>query len=462
MPVVEKNWQATRTTIKERCKFMLNNDLFSDVKFLVRKTDGESESKQVIHAHKFVLSISSPVFEAMFTHWAYSELAETRNYIDLTDCVYNNLLELFRYMYCDEVNLSGSNVMGVLYLAKKYMVPSLADKCTEYLQDNLDILVPSNIFSVLQHAQKTENKKLLDQCWKVIDEQTEAAVKSHGFATIERSLLEAVVIRYTLTIEEIELFKAVDFWATKECEMQGLAADGKEKRRVIGEQIVKEIRFQKMKQQEFATVVLDSDILKTQEIINIMRHMSSVLPSQVELSSDQIKRSSVYPLCCRFGSLSDRGWEYGGSRTDCIAFSVDKDILLNGVCFFGSENNTYSVDLKVMDHNTRSVILSKTGMFSSKLLQSNKFCYYGFEVDLTEAVLKESSTYCIEAEITGPSSLCGSNGVCFVTRQGVTFTFVESLLSNNGTTVEQGQFPELLFSRLDLSSGNNTRTIKFV
>ena len=78
------------------------------------------------------------------------------------------------------------------------------------------------------------------------------------------------------------------------------------------------------------------------------------------------------------------------------------------------------------------------------------------------AVSQKSSTFCIEAELTGPSSLCGSNGVCFVTRQGVTFTFVESLLSNNRTTLQQGQFPELLFSRLDLSSGNNTRTIKFV
>ena len=42
------------------------------------------------------------------------------------------------YMYSDEVNLSGSNVMGVLYLAKKYIVPSLADKCAEYLQENLN------------------------------------------------------------------------------------------------------------------------------------------------------------------------------------------------------------------------------------------------------------------------------------------------------------------------------------
>ena len=55
---------------------MFNNDLFSDVKFVVRQSDGESECKRVIPAHKFVLSISSPVFEAMF----YGELAETRDY----------------------------------------------------------------------------------------------------------------------------------------------------------------------------------------------------------------------------------------------------------------------------------------------------------------------------------------------------------------------------------------------
>ena len=62
----------------------------------------------------------------------------------------------------------------------------------------------------------------MDQCWKVIDKQTEEAVKSDGFATIERSLLEEVVIRGTLKIEEIELFKAADLWATKQCEIQSI------------------------------------------------------------------------------------------------------------------------------------------------------------------------------------------------------------------------------------------------
>ena len=170
MSVLDEDWQTARRTIRERSRFMFNNNLFSDVKFVVQSADDESQSKKMIPAHKFVLSISSPVFEAMF----YGELAETRDSIELPDCEYESLLEMFRFMYSDEVNLSGSNVMGVLYLAKKYMVPSLADKCTEYLQDNLD---PSNVFSILPHALKFEEEKLADRCWEVVDKQTEEAVK---------------------------------------------------------------------------------------------------------------------------------------------------------------------------------------------------------------------------------------------------------------------------------------------
>ena len=442
MSVAEETWQTTRPTIRERTKFTFNNDRFSDVKFVVPKANGESESKQVIPAHKFVLSISSPVFEAMF----YGELAETRDSIELPDCEYESLLELFRYMYSDEVNLSGSNVMEVLYLAKKYMVPSLAEKCAEYLQENLD---PSNAFSILPSARKYEEKNLLDQCWKMIDEQTEEAVKSDGFATIERSLLEAVVARDTLTIEEIELFKAVDLWTTKECERQGLALEGATKRRILGEKIVKAIRFPTMKQEDFASVVLASDILTKEEIVSIIRHLSSVSNSSARFP--ETKRSGLtgdIKRCCRFNSPPRGIWSYGGSR-DAIDFSVDRDIAIYGVCFFGDENSTYTVDLKLSYQQTNSVLVSlNTGPLSPKLLQrAEKYSYHGFEVFFDKKIiLKKNTRYCISALISGPSSSQGVNGVSCVQCSGVTFTFMYSSPPNNGTGITQGQFPELLFS----------------
>ena len=61
MASVEDNWQMKQSTIVERITFIFNNQLLSDVKFVVPASTGESESKKVIPAHKFVRAISSPV-----------------------------------------------------------------------------------------------------------------------------------------------------------------------------------------------------------------------------------------------------------------------------------------------------------------------------------------------------------------------------------------------------------------
>ena len=441
MSAIEEDSKTARSTIRERIKFMFNNLCFSDVKFVVRKMDGDSESKQVIPAHKFVLSISSPVFEAMF----YGELAETRDSIELPDCEYESLLELFRYMYSDEVNLSGSNVMGVLYLAKKYMVPSLAVKCTQYLQANLD---PLNVLSILSSAQKYDEKDLVDQCWKAIEEQPEKALKSDTFTTIERFLLKALVIKDTLAIEEIEMFKAVELWATKECERQGEAVNGAAKRRILGEEIINEIRFPGMKQEDFASAVLDSDLLTKEEIVRIVKYFNSVCTSAVGFPETKRCIFSGHNIlrCCRFGSLSDRRGSYSGLK-DAINFTVDKDVALLGLCLFGRENNSYSVELEVADAKRKTVLTSKTETgYLSKLLQGEKSTYYGFEVFFEKKIpLNRSTSYAIRALISGSPSLRGVNCVGSIQCSCVTFTFSDSVFSSNGTDVKQGQFAELLF-----------------
>ena len=43
-------------------------------------------------------------------------------------------------------------------------MPSLADKCTEYLQKHLD---PSNVFSILPPAEKYEEKELVGRCCEI-------------------------------------------------------------------------------------------------------------------------------------------------------------------------------------------------------------------------------------------------------------------------------------------------------
>ena len=186
MATLDDNWQTKRSTISERTKFIFNNELLSDVKFVVPALHNESKSwkshLKCIPAHKFILAISSPVFYAMF----YGEMAETADTIQLPDCDYKSLLELFRFLYSDEVNLSGSNVMQVLYLAKKYLIPSLADKCTEYLHEHVEA---SNVFSVLLQAQQFDDKDLEERCWEVLETHTENTVTSKELSRLRDLLL---------------------------------------------------------------------------------------------------------------------------------------------------------------------------------------------------------------------------------------------------------------------------------
>ena len=439
---MEVNWQTTRPTIRERTKFMFNNHLFSDVKFVARTSDGKSESKRAIPAHKFVLSIGSPVFEAML----YGELAETRDTIELPDCEYESLLELFRYIYSDEMNLSESTVMGVLYLAKKYMVPSLVDKCTKYLQDNLDA---SNVFDILPTADKYEEKDLVDQCWEVIDKQTKAAVDSDGFVTIQRSILEAVVVRDSLSIEEIDLFQAVDLWATKQCEKNGSTASGELKRRILGERIIKAIRFPVMTQREFSAVVVEKKILSPDELIRFFQFFSSTLTSPEGFP--ETKRSGPVLRCRRFESVVETDLLYDG-RQDVVVFTVDKEITLHGICMCGSNSNDYTVTLKLWDISTTppaAPILRLAGMFSSRLLEYKGSNYYGFKVLFDPPVsLKKNTRYMIAASITGPPSWRGVGGIESVQLSGVTFWCPRSVNSPYSVRTNQlvGQFPEFLFS----------------
>ena len=439
MAVVEENWQTKRSTIVERTTFILNNELLSDVKFVVPVSTGESESKKVIPAHKFVLAISSPVFYAMF----YGQMAETADSIELPDCSYESLLEMFRFMYTDEANLSGSNVMQLLYLANKYIVPSLAEKCAAYLRDNLKA---SNVFCILPYAQKFEDKDLEDRCWEVIEKQTEEAVTSDEFVTVERSVVESVVKRERLNVTEVELFKAVDRWATKERKRQGITPDGK--RRILGEEIVNAIRFPLMSLNEFASVVIDSDILTPKEVGDMIKLYGNVSTSSSPFM--QVPRIGCARYRChRFDKIfpPNSFWHYRDSKIDSVQFSVSKPVTLFGIQHFGSEFGKYTVVTEVKDSADDSSIVKQSGSYASAKNESEDNQYYGFDVQFDRPVrLQKNKNYKLESLIKGPKSWHGSEGRKSVECQGgVRFTFTSSDASSNGTSETHGQFPAFIF-----------------
>ena len=429
--VSDTYWQTTRSTIRERCEAIFNQELLSDVKFMVCDSRGGSKT---ISAHKFVLAISSPVFFAMF----FGKVAEIKDPVEISDCEYESLLELFRFIYSDKAKLDADNVMQLLYLSKKYMLPTLAEKCSAFLKKNSNAL---NVFQILPDAQKYEEKDLTNNCWKLIETQTEEAVKSEGFVTVERSVLEELVEKNSLNIKEVELFKAVDYWAENECKNQGLVAEGSVKRRVLGERVVQGIRFPVMEETEFADIVLDSEILTLKETNRLVKYFNSVLHDSVGFL--ETERTGGKQVISRFRSLA-RGWHYGVTP-NCICFDVDKNIHLHAIHFFGSDNSQYSVTLDVSEYRSGFSVRRQEGDFLSKQIQCEIGDHQGFDIVFEPPIaIKANKRYRISAGITGPPSWYGTNGCSSVEKSGVTFHFFPV---SHPTSNEKGQFPKFVFTQ---------------
>lgn len=253
--------------------------------------------------------------------------------------------------------------------------------------------------------------------------------------------------REALNVKEVELFKAVDRWATKEGERQGITPDGETKRRILGEEIVTGIRFPLMSQTEFATVVDDTAILSRKETSHMIKYYSNVLKSPLPFLQGARKEFPRFRVS-RFNNYSEPStiWKYNEGLPDIVHFSVNKPIKLLGVQHFGSPGGSkYTVSTEVKITATNFTVVKRSGTFTSEKDENN--CYYGFDVLFDKPVcLEANEQYKLESLIKGPASWYGSCGRACVRAEGVKFTFSSIDNEGNSTSVKSGQFPAFIFN----------------
>ena len=153
------------------------------------------------------------------------------------------------------------------------------------------------MLEVLSEVRRFSEARLVSQCWLVVDEQANEVVKSQPFATLDRELLFEVVERDSLVVTEVDLFQAVNRWAVEECHRRGLDGSGKEKREVLGP-VLELIRFPLMTMKEFAGVVLSTELLKLDEVSDILRFYNS-LPVIHGLKFSRKPQRSLEVLECK-------------------------------------------------------------------------------------------------------------------------------------------------------------------
>lgn len=284
----ETKWQTNRSTVLERNKYMFNNSLMSDIKFAF-------PNKQTIPAHKYVLAISSPVFFAMF----YGDLAEQRETVDITDCDPDIFFQFLRYLYCDDANFPDvNNAIQVWHLADKYDLPLLATECVNFIEAAME---PLKAFDVIPYARRFNHEGLENVCWEIIDYNAQEIVAYESFLDLKHEYLLPFLQRSSLRVKEATLFKAVDRWAARRCKESNMTVDGANKRSILGEDLLKLIRFSLMSPAEFSRVVMPTEILSTTETFDVFKQFTSVpIPGGLKFS---ILPRAVLKQNARFSSL---------------------------------------------------------------------------------------------------------------------------------------------------------------
>ncbi|XP_055908052.1 BTB/POZ domain-containing protein 3 isoform X2 [Eupeodes corollae] len=438
----DPNWQATKATVLERNAAMFNNELMSDVKFVV----GSDDNIQTIPAHKYILATGSSVFYAMF----YGGLAENKQEIKVPDVEPSAFLTLLRYLYCDEIQLEPDNILATLYAAKKYIVPHLARACVNYLEVSL---TAKNACLLLSQSRLFEEPELMQRCWEVIDAQAEMAIKSEGFVDIDLKTFESILSRETLNCKEIHLFEAALNWALNACQKMEIDTTPQNKRNVLGPALHL-IRIPTMTLEEFANGVAQTGILTSPETIDIFLHFTANAKPSLNYPT-KCRAGLKTQVCHRFQSCAYRSnqWRYRG-RCDSIQFSVDRRIFIVGFGLYGSSTGAANYSVKIeLKRLGRTLAENDTKFFSDG--SSNTF-----HVFFANPIQIEPECYYTASVILDGNELSffGQEGMSEVCMGNVTFQFQCSSESTNGTGVQGGQIPELIFYGPTTNSPLNSPT----
>ncbi|XP_014369884.2 BTB/POZ domain-containing protein 9 [Papilio machaon] len=212
-----KMGELRNNSLYDRVNKLLVSYEWSDCTFLV--------CDKKFKAHKLILGISSPVFEAMF----YGPLS-TNSEIVITDIEPEIFQQLLNYIYTDKVEISSiEEAFELLYVSRKYLLDHLSEVCIKYVQSNVNI---DNVITILNYPDYMQDKQLLSSSLRLFCEHAAYLLKENK-RNITSFCLQKILTSDNMNIPEKELIKFTFEWSTYYCEMNNIPVDFTNRRDVL-------------------------------------------------------------------------------------------------------------------------------------------------------------------------------------------------------------------------------------
>uniref|UniRef100_T1ITC7 Protein kinase domain-containing protein n=1 Tax=Strigamia maritima TaxID=126957 RepID=T1ITC7_STRMM len=173
--------------------------------------------------------------------------------------------KFLKFIYEDELDLgTQEEIAELLELAQDYEVNSLIDKCVDHLTTLLDSDSFLSIYPLTKILKGPGKTKLLYKCLHFLDDNAESILKKKEFISTEMWIVEEILDRDSLNIEEADVFKAITLWAHFECYKRNLPTT-KHNVRVALDKLIYKVRFLTMSGKDLYKGSFLSSLLTNEE-----------------------------------------------------------------------------------------------------------------------------------------------------------------------------------------------------
>ncbi|CAH1802151.1 unnamed protein product, partial [Owenia fusiformis] len=363
---------------------------------------------------------------------------ETTDVIDIPDISMEIFLEIMRFIYYGEVNLTPENVLEIFYATKKYLVPGLGEKCSKYLDESIDL---DNVCTILDASLKFDEEPLKKKCLEMIAENTRDVSASDAFLYSSNGVLGSILDQDMLDMQsEIDVFRAVEKWAKEACKKQDLPVTGDNMRELIGDAIYK-VCLLDLTTEELGRHISPTDILKPHEIKDLLECITNGKPCANPKFNAKRRVKFNEKECRRFTCHhSTVHWNCPGN-CDALTFTADKAVVLTGLgVFVPCKATTYNFTalVQILD-KTNTVLYDAKHEFTQDDVKNG---------DLIQKIVfdkkievNSQDEYSVKTWLKGPETYRSNDMYSPVTVDNVTFTYSRNPNSTNGTSVTSGQLP---------------------
>lgn len=245
-------------SIKERNKFLAENTIMSDFKFII------GAEKRQVPGHKHIFASTSYEFFNLF----YLSSPNNRE-IHLPEIKYEAFKEFIQYVYSDDINIIGGNFFDILNLSLRYDIEHLTNLCLNKLPK---IVLDDNSFAAcfMESFEVWNKDKVCDIFLKIIGIRPLDYINEKNVEKLKIEHLSVILESNETETIEMDYFKLAMMWAVKQCISLKIKPFPMKKRTVL-EKLFLLIRFPTMSLDEFQECSSNQNGLFTnEEIIQIV------------------------------------------------------------------------------------------------------------------------------------------------------------------------------------------------